>query len=214
MSSDLLPIAKFNDVINKDLICITDTMSRLNFKPPTIGNMSDILISNGNGGVYWENHNIVSGHAWSFYHDSTVTNLSPIIVLQGNIISLPNNGLASDTVNTYEPTGANFVDTTTGKITPRQVGESYVLGIRLTLKSSSPTGACDLDLDIGGGVIVHLGVITFPKGNGVSHRYDKTTSIYVSSLFLTNGGVVKLTSIVGNTTIEDVAFMINRTFTP
>jgi hypothetical protein len=173
---------------------------------------SDHKLLNYRNGDSWHD---VSGTAWEFYHGSSITVGNTQVVAAGVTATLINDGLAADTDTGQGPmSGHHFYTslnaTHQGLITPETSGDSYVVGIRLNASSNNVAGAFDILLNLGSGIIVDVGVLTFPKGSGTIHTFDKTTNVYVGDIFKANGATVQLTSLIGNTTISDVAFLVNR----
>lgn len=111
------------------------------------------------------------------------------------------------------PTGVtSFVNTTNGKITPQTDGDFYVIDIRFKATSSSVDGVIDIGIDIGGAMgIIRQHTISLRKGIGVEQRVALSFPVYSGSTFVANGGEVKVSSIVGNTSIYDVTFVVDRT---
>ena len=160
----------------------------------------------------------VQGSCWEYYHGSSVTVTNPQVITNGVNLVLRNNALASDTNTSQGPlNGFHFYTSGSadpaGLITPELLGDSYVLGVRFTASSSVTTGAVDLSILLDNAIVVDMGVVTFPKGRNISHTFDKTINLFVGSSFLAGGGSVMLQSISGNTTVTDVAFLINRIHT-
>lgn len=149
---------------------------------------------------------------WAQYSGTNYTIGSPLVILAGNTTTLANNGAAS-TINTQLPTGVtSFVDTSNGKITPQNDGDFYVVDIRFKATSSSVDGVIDIGIDIGGAMgIIRQHTISLRKGIGVEQRVALSFPVFSGSTFVANGGEVKVSSIVGNTSIYDVTFVIDRT---
>lgn len=172
--------------------------------PPAQGVNGTVLTNNGSGGLYWAD----TGSAWEFYSGDDYT--PPVVIAPSTPTTLTNNGVTHTDTSQGPLSGAHFWNTTTDKITPEFNGDSYSLEIRLDAETDNANGYFELDIDIGGGMIIPLGVFTFPKGLGVVQRFSKTTAIFTLGTFLANGGLIRLTSLIGSTTISGFAVLISR----
>lgn len=156
---------------------------------------------------------LVGTTGWAQYNDTVLTSVSPQVISQGTTSVIQNNGLS--VIESQLPMGvASFYDAATQKITPDTSGDSYVVRISFTAFTSSNAGAlATIQLDIGGAqnVILKRG-FTFPKGSGVANAIDISTTNLVYSLgtFVANGGEVQIFSEVGDTSIYDVSYVVDR----
>ena len=146
------------------------------------------------------------GTAWGFYSDDPAS--VDQVFLEGITARLLNDAAVS--ITTQLPTSNhNFYDGTT--ILPEVLGDSYLIEIRINAENDDKDGSFSLQLNIdSGAIIIPLGTQTFPKGANVAHDFSKTTSVFVGSTFLAEGGVVELTSVKKKTTVHECAFLINR----
>lgn len=149
---------------------------------------------------------------WAQYSGSTYTSGSPLVINATTTAVLPNNG-ASSSITSQLPTGVTaFVNTANGKITPQLDGDFYVIDIRFKATSSSVDGVIDVGIDIGGAQgIIRQHTVALRKGIGVEQRVALSFPVFAGSTFVANGGEVKVTSIVGNTSIYDITFVVDRT---
>lgn len=149
---------------------------------------------------------------WAQYKDTSLTSIAPQLVLEGITATLTNNAL-STIVSNLPIGGGALYDAATSKITPYSSGDAYMLRVDFKAFTSSQSGLLSLKLDIGGaqGVIFDRD-ITFPKGTGLSNVRSVSTSslIYTLDTFVANGGAIQVESIVGNTSIYDVTYVISR----
>ena len=79
--------------------------------------------------------------------------------------------------------GHLFYDVGNSLITPENEGDGYVIGVRLNAESNNVAGAFELTLNLDG-IILDMGTLTFPKGSGTVHTFDKTSNIFVGSTFI------------------------------
>lgn len=148
---------------------------------------------------------------WAQYSSSTYTSGSPLVITAGNTTALANNG--STSITTQLPIGVtSFLNTSTGKILAQNDGDFYNIEVRFKAKSSSPNGRIKVGINIGGA----QGVIrekreTLSDGVGVEQLIAIPMMVYSGSTFVANGGAIEVTSLVGDTTIYDVVFVIDRT---
>jgi hypothetical protein len=201
------------------------------FRPTTIdSDARDALVPSAGMVIYNTDHELInyrngdhwhdmSGTSFEYHHGSSVTQADPQIFAAAAVAVLINDSLGIDTVTSQGPiSGAHFYNsennTSQGKITPENEGDSYVIGVRLIAKSSTATGAFSLRLKItddnGDDTIIKIGSSLFPLGSGVLHTLDFTVNVYVGALFLKYGASIELTSDVAQTTVEDVSYLINR----
>ena len=146
--------------------------------------------------------------SWANYADDQYDTGSRLSLTGGVRVKLPNN--AANTINTYMPSGVEFYDGISQKITPAAVGETYELRINFKGESSTNNNYAAIELDIGGtqGTIIER-TITFPRGSNVEHSFSTTTSIFCLETFITNGGEIFITP---NNQIQvwDISFMLVR----
>lgn len=148
---------------------------------------------------------------WVQYSDNVYTLGSPLVINQGVTDTLTNN--ASVSITTQLPDGVtSLYNPTTNKITPQLDGDSYLINVRFNAVSSSTSGLIDVGVDVGGTLnIIAQETVSLRKGVGNSQRVNLVFDVYTGSTFIANGGLIKLTSIDGNTSISDIFFKITRT---
>lgn len=148
---------------------------------------------------------------WQQVSGNNYTSGVPLLILAGNTTTLANNGATSN-ITTQLPTGVtSFVNTTNGKITPENDGDFYIVDIRFKATSSSNDGVIDVGIDIGGVMgIIRQHTVNIRKGIGVEQRVALSFPVFSGATFIANGGEVKVTSVVGDTSIYDVTFVVDR----
>lgn len=147
---------------------------------------------------------------WAIYTDNAKTVGAPLVINAGVTTTITNN--AATSIITQLPVGVtSFYDSVNSKITPQNDGDFYAINIRFTASSSSTNGLFDLSLDIGSPMnIIMTETRILNKGIGAAQRININFLIYSGSTFVTNGGLIKLNSITGNTSIYDITYNISR----
>lgn len=148
---------------------------------------------------------------WAQYNDTVYTLASPFVINSGVTSILPNN--AGSNITTYLPSNVTaFYNQATTKITPQNVGDYYGINIRFKAKNTNVSGVFDIGLDIGGSLgVIFKETFLFAKGAGVEQDFNILISGYSLNTFVANGGIPKITSITGNTSIYDISYQISRT---
>ena len=150
------------------------------------------------------------GSGWAQYSDTSQTSGSPQVVNQGVTANLINN--AGNVIESELPEGVTSLYDGS-LITPENSGDAYLLRINMTAFTSSQNGVLEIALDIGGvqGVILAKD-FSFPRGTGLANARDisETFLIYSLGTFVANGGTIKVTSVVGDTSVYDVNYVISR----
>ncbi len=154
----------------------------------------------------------INATGWAQYNDDQYTSGSPLVITAGSTVTLTNNGATS--IKTHLPDGiTDLYDTVTNKITPENIGDTYLLRIDFTTFTNSNNGLAELDLDIGGsqGVILRR-LINFPRGTGLANarEYSSTSLVFTLDTFVANGGELKIVGINGITSVFDISFLISR----
>lgn len=151
------------------------------------------------------------GTGFAQYTDNSHTSGSPQVVNSGATATITNN--AATTIAGQLPIGVtSFYNSGTSKITPQNDGDSYLINVRFTAVSSSNTGLADVGIDIGGAMnIIAQETISLRKGAGQAQKINIIFDVFSGSTFLANGGLIKLSSIDGNTSIYDISYKVTRT---
>lgn len=167
-----------------------------------------------NGGVSSSDvQNIINTNTgWAQYSDGTYTLASPLTVVQGNKVTLPND--ASSVIDTHLPSGTtSFYDGATNTLTPDNVGNSYSIRIDFDCYTTSNTGYGEISLDVGGVVGEILNIpVNFPRGTGSNNVrvFSRTSLLYSLDTFVNNGGVLSYESIRGDTSIYNIVYVIAK----
>ena len=156
-----------------------------------------------------------NGSGWVLYRGTDYS--TPAVVTEGSTSKLTCNGLLAGGFTDQLPrSGHNFWNTTTSLIVPEFDGDAFSLEIRLTAQNDTNGGYFSLEVRIGNGttfpyIVIPLGVTTFPKGTNTSHDFSKTTAIICKNTFFATDGEIRLTSGLGDTTIEGFDVLLVRT---
>lgn len=148
---------------------------------------------------------------FAVYFDDQYTDLTPLVVAEGATVTLDINGATS--VKTHLPNDVtDLFDVATSKILPVKQGDGLLAAIAFEAKSSLTTGVFKASIDIGGS----FGEIFPQKGN-----FDEGANVYEPfyfpivgyqlDTFLANGGILKITSLVGETSIKEPTIQTHRT---
>jgi len=154
----------------------------------------------------------VMGLGWASYVDTAKTVGAPFTIAEGVTSTLPNN--AGTVIDTYIPTGVTaFYDQATSKITPENVGDYYSFAIRFKAKNTNIAGYFDFGIDIGGSLgIIFKETQLFLKGANTEQAFSITCNGYSLDTFIANGGLIKINAILGDLSIYDIQYQINRTY--
>lgn len=149
---------------------------------------------------------------WAVYVDSLHTSASPQTIAEGATAVLSNN--SNTVINSQIPTDAvsPLWNAATGKFVPIKENDYYTWIVRFKAKNTQSQGAyVNVGIDIGGafGTIFpesHL----FIRGANVEQDFNIEMSGYSGSTFMANGGIPKITSVAGTTTIYAKEYHIVR----
>lgn len=150
-------------------------------------------------------------HGWGVYRDTTYTSGSPWTLVSGTAAALPNDA-GNNITGFMPPNVAAFYDGTL--IRPAQVGDYYILTVRLQAEFSGALPIVQFRVDLGGAVgEAFQELMTFPKGSGAPHNFSIVVPFYSLDTFVANGGTVELESLSGgDVDIWDIEYQINRVF--
>jgi hypothetical protein len=147
---------------------------------------------------------------WASYEDGQYTLSSPFVIAQGVTSTIPNN--ASIIKNTFLPLGlVDLYNPLTSKVTPEFLGDYYVGTFRFKAKNSAAFGLFETSIELGG-----VSGIQFPETQNMSNTalveqtYGIVIPFYVGSDFLANGGIPKIRSVAGTTSIYDIEYQFAR----
>ena len=144
---------------------------------------------------------------WASYADTQYTSGSPLAISGNAIVAVPNN--AGTVIETQLPP-----DLTTlysgGKIRAKN-GDALLLTIDFAGTPSTATEThLDVWLDIGGAIgEFYRTTVTFPKGNGATHRFAIALGPYAGATWEANGATVYCQP-NANLSLYEVRYMIQR----
>jgi hypothetical protein len=149
---------------------------------------------------------------WGVYVDSLHTSESPQSIADGVTATLSNN--SNLIIGSQVPTDATppLWNAATGKFVPIKLNDYYTWVVRFKAKNTATQGAyINVGIDIGGtfGSIFNETKV-FVKGSGVEQEFNVAMMGYTGSTFMANGGIPKLTSSGGTTTVYGKEFHIVR----
>jgi len=149
------------------------------------------------------------GTGWATYADNVYTTGSPLTVNSGVTVTLPNN--AATVINSQIPLGVtSFYNSGTTKITPELSGDSYLINVRFKARSSNASGLAKVGIDIGSGTVTAEETQSLRNGIATEQIVNLVFDVYSGATFVANGGLVKFTSVIGNTEIYDILYKITR----
>jgi hypothetical protein len=180
--------------------------------PAAVTNTSDLINDGANGSSPYATVNQVNvkDTGWAVYVDSLLTSVAPLVINQGVSSILTNNSATS--VTSYLPTGVtSFYDPINNKITPKAVGDYYSFSIRFKAKNSNLNGVFDIGFDVGGALgVIFKETVIFAKGADTEQEFNIVINGFSLDTFVPNGGIPKITSIVGAMSIYTVTYQIVR----
>lgn len=178
----------------------------------TTATADQVYVADGLGSGSWTSTDqLVLPTGWAYYVDSTYTSGSPLAITAATRTKLTIDGLGATTDITQLPSGVSaFWDTTSNKITPALLDDSYDVRLKFTIL---PTGAgpyVDIEFDIGGGVgVVAADTRSLVKG-AVAAVVTFPVPLFAKSTFISNGCEIYLTP-NNNSSVYDIELMVTRT---
>ena len=158
------------------------------------------------------NEEISKQSGWAVYRDSQHTLASPQTIAQGATGILTNN--ANLIIDSQIPADAvgQMWDVVNSKILPISENDYYTWILRFKAKNSVGNGGyMNIGIDIGGTFgTIFLGSHAFIRGSNVEQSFNISMDGYTGSTFIANGGIPKLTSSNGITTVYDKEFHFIR----
>jgi hypothetical protein len=147
---------------------------------------------------------------WAVYNDSQYTLSNPLVISQGVTLTMSNN--ANTVINTYLPVGVvNLWDVSNSKITPQNIGDYYITTFRFKAKNSAAFGLFETAIDLGGSTgILFKETQNMSNTALVEQTYAIVIPMYIAADFKLNGGIPKIKSISGTTSIYDIEFQFAR----
>lgn len=147
---------------------------------------------------------------WAQYADTQYSDSTPLVIVDGQTVTLPNN--AGSKIEQYLPEGVTaFYDAQTLKITPKAAGDYNIITIRFRASATTSSAHMDFGIDIGGSQgVIFRDVKVFPKGAGVEHSFAFSCPGFSLNTFVTNGGQVKIGVTGGDIEVYGIEFQIAR----
>jgi len=151
-----------------------------------------------------------SSNGWAGYTDNAYSSGSPFAIAALATSTIPNNG--NTIVNTFFPAGlVNLYNVATSRFTPENLGDYYVITLNFKAKSSVVSGQFLVSLDLGGASgEKFIEARICDDTIGVVNTHNVVITMPVNADFLANGGIPKISSLVGITSIFDIEFEIAR----
>lgn len=149
---------------------------------------------------------------WAVYVDSLHTLASPQTIADGATAIITNN--SNLVIDSQIPTDATspLWNSATGKFIPISENDYYTWIIRFKAKNTAAQGGyINVGIDIGGTFnTIFVESTLFIRGSGVEQTFNLVMSGYSGATFIANGGVPKLTSFGGVTSVYAKEFHIVR----
>lgn len=175
-----------------------------------------MVITGNGGGVSLSTadvQDIISGQSgWQVFVDNVHTVGSPQVINAGTTSIITNN--AATVIADQLPLDASEAmwNAATNKFIPIHLNDYYSWIVRFKAKNTNATGGYfDLGIDIGGTFnTIFSESHPFIKGANTEQTFNIAMFGYSGATFMANGGLPKLTSFVGNTSIYTKEFHIIR----
>jgi len=149
---------------------------------------------------------------WSVHVDSFHTVGSPQTIAEGATAILTNNSnLVIDSQKPADAT-APMWDAAASKFRPIKLNDYYTWIVRFKAKNTLANGGYfNLGIDIGGTFnTIFIASHPFIRGANVEQSFNIKLEGYSGATFMANGGLPKLTSLAGVTTVYEKEFHIVR----
>lgn len=167
---------------------------------------------NVSGNVYINNSEVITDadEGWIAYNDNDYTSASPLLVSA----TLSNISMSNyTTIDSERPldvsSGTAWFDG--NKITPTNVGDSYLLRFKFTADPVGNGAYCETFLDVGGSTgQIPLEVFSFPKGSGVIEKNSFTVVEYAFTDWYQNGGVIQIDCPAADVDFWDIGLTVQR----
>jgi hypothetical protein len=149
---------------------------------------------------------------WSVHVDSLHTSASPQTITEGSMGILSNN--SNLVIDSQLPTDATVPmwDSVNSKFRPIKLNDYYTWIVRFKAKNTrNAAGYFNLGVDIGGAFnTIFIESHLFIRGADVEQTFNIKMEGYSGADFMANGGLIKLTSFAGITTVYEKEFHILR----
>jgi hypothetical protein len=156
---------------------------------------------------------LYSNQGFAVYTDTKYTEASPFVINEGVTSIIPND--SGTVLNTYLPIGVvNLYDSDTSKITPQNIGDYYITTIRFNAKNNNVSGVFDFFMDLGSVALAQEFKETkvFAKGANSEQSFSIVAPMYSLNTFVQNGGLPKILSLTGDTSIYNISYQIVRIY--
>lgn len=154
--------------------------------------------------------NLLAQGNWRFIQLSNYTSAAPLSIAQGNTTKLTFQ--QSDISYTEGSDLLLSYDYALQKFTPQQLGDVFLVEVRMKVKCSSNNGHFDVLLDCPASSFGIVQSVTqgIPKAANTEQFVSLSVPVFIGSEVKANGLEVKVTAAVGNLSVYDVSYMIVR----
>ena len=144
---------------------------------------------------------------WNRFDDDQYTSVSPLEVLEGAPVVLPNDGVKfSDSYGS-----AVFYNPAASEILAINEDDTYIITVMFKAVSSNAANSyMDLSMSGPAGYDRVSETLTFPKGNGVPHNFHRGYQYYADADFITNGAQLEIEVVGGTVEVYDIIYFIQR----
>lgn len=150
---------------------------------------------------------------YATFVDTQYTLGSPLVVNQGATVDLPNNSTGD--LITYLPENSSGLYNGT-RLVADNVGDEYTLRISIGAFTTSNSGGFDLSIDISALGDGSITIVRYPvrmfRGTGSANAQVYTINVpyFTLGTFIANGGLIRLESITGNTSVYGIQYYIRK----
>ena len=144
---------------------------------------------------------------WNRFDDNQYTSASPLEVLEGAPVVLPNDGVKfSDSYGS-----AVFYNPAASEILAINEDDTYIITVMFKAASSNAANSyMDLSMSGPAGYDRVSETLTFPKGNGVPHNFYRVYQYYADADFITNGAQLEIEVVGATVEVYDIIYFIQR----
>jgi len=144
---------------------------------------------------------------WNRFDDDQYTSASPLQVLEGAPVVLPNDGVKfSDSYGS-----AVFYNPAASEILAINEDDTYIITVMFKAVSSNAANSyMDLSMSGPAGYDRIFETLTFPKGNGVPQNFHRVYQYYADADFITNGAQLEIEVVGATVEVYDIIYFIQR----
>ena len=144
---------------------------------------------------------------WNRFDDDQYTSASPLEVLEGAPVVLPNDGVKfSDSYGS-----AVFYNPAASEILAINEDDTYIITVMFKAVSSNAANTyMDLSMSGPAGYDRIFETLTFPKGNGVPQNFNRVYQYYADADFITNGAQLEIEVVGATVEVYDIIYFIQR----